>query len=193
MILSIYIDRIFFTAYADADNWQKSERNGIIMFRLQFDDREAIQARFSFIYSITCYLCTLVGCNKSLKSISMILCKKQEKQIENIGELWEMILENLEYHNDYKLWKYVYSFLYNINGYFRYVKEYVGNVTLVNNPSNYKIILRGNCMKYINQSRTEILIIGYLKEIWKRLDMRKYGYVLPKKIAPIIQIYHVME
>ena len=142
----------------------------------------------SFIYSLTCYLCEVVGCDKTMKSMAFILWQSTDKQLREICDCWKMMLQTLEYYNDCKLWKYVYSFLYNINAYFKFFTDYVGKYTMVENPSGYKVVLRGKCMDYINKEKTDLLVEGYIKII-----IKQFGITIPHVIIPIIQSYHIIE
>ena len=58
------------------------------------------------------------------------------------------ITQTLEHHNDDKLWKYVYSFLYNAAAYFKHIQRFVGTRTSVDNPRKYSRSLHREAREY---------------------------------------------
>merc|ERR1712218_518770 len=113
------------------------KENGVQKYILKFAEREPLNARMAFLYSMTLYLGQIVGVNKRCISHAFMLFKSVRAQIDTLCEEFALILQTLEHHNDDKLWKYVYSFLYNAAAYFKHIQRFVGTRTSVDNPKKY--------------------------------------------------------
>merc|ERR1712244_202427 len=95
-----------------------------------------------FLYSMTLYLGQIVGINKRCIRYAFMLLRSVQAQIDTLCEAFALILQTLEHHNDDKLWKYVYSFLYNAAAYFKHIQRFVGTRTSVDNPRKYSRALK---------------------------------------------------
>merc|ERR1712176_965957 len=73
---------------------------------------------------------------------AFMLLRSVQAQIDTLCEAFALILQTLEHHNDDKLWKYVYSFLYNAAAYFKHIQRFVGTRTSVENPRKYSRALK---------------------------------------------------
>eukprot|EP01084_Bolivina_argentea_P248582 415838_1 len=134
---------LFFSTYSDNKNWTEGKKeNGIQKYILRFAEREPLNARMAFLYSMTLYLGQIVGVNKRCISHAFMLFKSVRAQIDTLCEEFALILQTLEHHNDDKLWKYVYSFLYNAAAYFKHIQRFVGTRTSVDNPRKYSRALK---------------------------------------------------
>merc|ERR1712129_519676 len=73
---------------------------------------------------------------------AFMLLRSVQAQIDTLCEAFALILQTLEHHNDDKLWKYIYSFLYNAAAYFKHIQRFVGTRTSVENPRKYSLALK---------------------------------------------------
>eukprot|EP01084_Bolivina_argentea_P095800 172231_1 len=186
--------RNFFSTYSNVNNWfeaQAKQYDEVRTFIFKFEDTKPINVRISFIYSLTCYLINIVGVNKSLKTMMFVLLGGISGQIETFSNVFGNILLTLEYYNDYKLWKYVYSFLYNITAYYKHIRIFVGMKTVLENTNDYCLRLRGNCMYYINKQKSKILVNGYIKEMWFIFGLNDKWIIHAEIIIPVIQKYYI--
>ena len=143
---------VFFTTYSDSKNWEESDakHNGVTRYILKFANRDPLNARMAFLYSMTLYLGQIVGVNKRCISHAFMLFKSVRAQIDTLSEEFALILQTLEHHNDDKLWKYVYSFLYNAAAYFKHIQRFVGTRTSVTNSKKYARDLKSHSRDYTN-------------------------------------------
>lgn len=142
---------VFFMTYSDSKNWEEgAKENGVQRYILKFANREPLNARMAFLYSMTLYLGQIVGVNKRCISHAFMLFKSVRAQIDTLSEEFALILQTLEHHNDDKLWKYVYSFLYNAAAYFKHIQKFVGTRTSVANPKQYSKHLRSQSRDHTN-------------------------------------------
>ena len=140
---------VFFMTYSVAKNWEEgAKENGVQRYVLKFANREPLNARMAFLYSMTLYLGQIVGVNKRCISHAFMLFKSVRAQIDTLSEEFALILQTLEHHNDDKLWKYVYSFLYNAAAYFKHIQRFVGTRTSVANPKQYSKHLKSQSRDY---------------------------------------------
>jgi len=139
----------FFTTYSVSRNWvQGGKEKGVQKYVLQFAEREPLHARMAFLYSMTLYLGQIVGINKRCIRYAFMLLRSVQAQIDTLCEAFALILQTLEHHNDDKLWKYIYSFLYNAAAYFKHIQRFVGTRTSVDNPRRYSRALQRQNREY---------------------------------------------
>ena len=139
----------FFTTYSVSRNWlQGGKEKGVQKYILQFAEREPLHARMAFLYSMTLYLGQIVGINKRCIRYAFMLLRSVQAHIDTLCEAFALILQTLEHHNDDKLWKYVYSFLYNAAAYFKHIQRFVGTRTSVDNPRRYSRTLHREAREY---------------------------------------------
>mmetsp|Transcript_44500 Transcript_44500/g.73666 ORF Transcript_44500/g.73666 Transcript_44500/m.73666 type:complete len:233 (+) Transcript_44500:124-822(+) len=123
--------------------WEEGEKaEGVQKYVLKFADREPLHARMAFLYSMTLYLGQIVGVNKRCITHAFMLFKSVRAQIDTLCEEFSLILQTLEHHNDDKLWKYVYSFLYNAAAYFKHIQKFVGKRIEVGHSRQYHRALK---------------------------------------------------
>lgn len=139
----------FFSVYSVSRNWvQGGKEKGVQKYVLQFAEREPLRARMAFLYSMTLYLGQIVGINKRCIRYAFMLLRSVQAQIDTLCEAFALILQTLEHHDDDKLWKYVYSFLYNAAAYFKHIQRFVGTRTSVDNPRRYSRALQRDQREY---------------------------------------------
>eukprot|EP00483_Globobulimina_turgida_P002389 UN02391 len=145
---------VFFSTYSDNKNWAEGgKENGVQKYILKFAEREPLNARMAFLYSMTLYLGQIVGVNKRCITHAFMLFKSVRAQIDTLCEEFALILQTLEHHNDDKLWKYVYSFLYNAAAYFKHIQRFVGTRTSVDNPRKYSRSLKDGSRDFSYSTR----------------------------------------
>ncbi|ETO26001.1 hypothetical protein RFI_11138, partial [Reticulomyxa filosa] len=114
----------FFGTYSNPSNWIEKETEGnITKYVLRFWTREPIKARMAYLYAMTLYLGQIVGVDKRCITYAF------QSQVETLAEEFGLILQTLNYHDDDKLWKYVFSFFFNTTQYFKHISRFVGTRT----------------------------------------------------------------
>eukprot|EP01084_Bolivina_argentea_P279796 478385_1 len=126
----------FFTRYCLSKNWSKGVASyGSDTYSIIFNHMLLENVSIDFIYAIALYLSVIVGINKKCSTQSFKLFYCTTSKINAICDEFALILQTLEHINNHKLWKYVYSFLYNISASYVLIKEFISSKTSV---FNYK-------------------------------------------------------
>ena len=131
---------IFFTTYCGSRNWLYGHKqNGIQKYIFKFDGREIKNASVEYMYCVLLYLGKIVGINKKCFTHSLNLYLCCTSKINALCDEMALILQTLQYHNNPKLWKYIYSFLYNVALYFQHIQMFIGSNVVIKRPKTAQI------------------------------------------------------
>ncbi len=86
------------------------------------------------MYSLLLYLGKIIGIDKKCITHSLSLFMCSTSKINALCDEIALILQTLESHNDDKLWKYIYSFMFNIAAYFQFIQPFIGSNVVITHP-----------------------------------------------------------